>query len=364
MGKQKSIFDLFKENDGRFDSAPSDQAWSKLEDKLDRHKPAHEPKTVHLYRRALVAASVMALIGVASWLLFQTSLSSSNAELAAASGFQISDIEIANQHPNKSKWQAVNEYRARFASHKIHIPSSNPSKSEIAFIKNPNRFQRINQNPSLEPRAKKVKPIKKKRLQHLQKLPATIAQSEPKEIVTHSQRLPSKKTTVANMKVAKDQETSYTEVDGVGVKHENNTLSDFRWLLGDWEQQSRQSRNIEKWVMDSSHVITGEAYLMQNDDTLFTEEMEIKQVGKDIYFFQSIESPTYKVPFKLVAQTDTQWVFENQNITHPTQIILSNLKQSEYRLEMKNMGQINTELLRQRNSYQSNAIRRSMKKVN
>ena len=147
------------------------------------------------------------------------------------------------------------------------------------------------------------------------------------------------------------------------VAESANSLSDqFDWLLGDWEQKRADYRSVEKWVADSFNTINGTGYLLEKDDTIFTENMRIQEIGGKLYFLQNIDSSKDLSAFVLVDSSQNDWIFQN-TIGTPKNVILSNLSPMEFQLQINQIAPAQTDFLRQRNILKSNNAFRKMKRV-
>ena len=351
MRKQKTIFDLFREKDSQFAAEPSKDAWSKLEKQLDGNSTVTGGKMVR-FNKLSIAAGMLLLVGLTGFLFTWLNQSAQNDLTASAESsneFFVEELQFSER--NENEWSTTEEYRARFASYAIKEEKG--SDKNLAL--NKTKKGPTNVSP------KKVEPsiahdlMKKKREERVDKIQnPSIAHHPSESSEKHVDQI------ATNSIVMEDAPLKYERAESI----QEQSIKTLSWLVGDWEAQKGNQKSVENWVADSSNTISGTGYLVQEDDTVFTEQMVIKQIGEKIYLFQNIESASHKVPFELIAQADTQWIFENADVAHPNQIILSNGGPANYQMKMKNLIPINTDFLKQRNHFKSNAALRQMRRVN
>ena len=67
MKPKKDIFDLFRDNQHKLNERPSQEAWGRLESRLDQHKDRNRTS---LYRILSMAAAVVGLVAFVSVISF------------------------------------------------------------------------------------------------------------------------------------------------------------------------------------------------------------------------------------------------------------------------------------------------------
>ncbi len=198
---------------------------------------------------------------------------------------------------------------------------------------------------------------------------------------------------------------SVTSVDVAGVQQ-------FNWLLGKWEASSSgdyasnesagaaakssakkrksrsakeaakdmaknkakgnmtaSTRSVEEWKPLDEFTIAGQGYLVVNGDTTFTENMQIKKIGTDLYYILALDNSGQQVQYKLKTYTEEGAVFENESVAFPNQVILQrDFSNSNFTtvLQNKTPVQINTEqqeYLMNRNMIRSEQVKRVMNRV-
>lgn len=372
MGKQRTIFDLFRQEDENFSSEPSNDAWAKLEHKLDGKK---EIKPVRRINWWAIAASFVALIGAVSILQMGSTngaMESSKAERSLIddqSTFYVEDLVYTDANRNddfQKEWEVSNKYRALFAEYSPSFQKNeNLAANSISKIK-----RRVNQRPSTMIASNSKRNNAK----------ANVAVDEQNEIAS-TESAPTMSNRTAEMAYVDNSTADYdnNQEDAAMIistmdnapasikskkmesKSNTNFLGNFQWLVGTWEQKRDEMKSVEKWVADSSNTIWGTGYLLQEDDTMFTENMCIKQIGDKIYFYQNIDTVNEQTKFVLTSQTYNNWNFSNTG-GGPKNLILSNAG-SNYNIEIQEIAPAQTHFLRQRNVLESNNAYRRMNKI-
>ncbi len=377
MGMQKTIFDLFRQEDEQFSSRPSNDAWSKLERKLDDKKEIVVP--VRKINWWAIAASFVALVGAVFILQRSPNNSASKAvaensmmeELAA---FYVEDLVYTDSESDFQKeWQISNKYRALFADNKSDFRrNENLAYNKVAKLK-PRDIQKSKIRTKPDPLiAEKRNNIEIRNTTADQSL---IAENEIADPTTGALVIAPQNGEIAateSYDQSEDASSVSINMDVPAVisgrksksivKKKFNDLNNLRWLVGNWEQKRADMKSVEKWVADSSNSIWGTGYLLQEDDTIFTENMCIKQIEDKIYFFQNIDTVNEQTKFVLTSSSSNNWNFTNSGGA-PKNLIISNISNSKYEFEIQNIAPTQTQFLRQRNILQSNNAFRQMNRV-
>ncbi len=377
MGMQKTIFDLFRQEDEQFSSRPSNDAWSKLERKLDDKKELVVP--VRKINWWAIAASFVALVGAVFILQRSPNNSASKAvaensmmeELAA---FYVEDLVYTDSESDFQKeWQISNKYRALFADNKSDFRrNENLAYNKVAKLK-PRDIQKSKIRTKPDPLiAEKRNNIEIRNTTADQSL---IAENEIADPTTGALVIAPQNGEIAateSYDQSEDASSVSINMDVPAVisgrksksivKKKFDDLNNLRWLVGNWEQKRADMKSVEKWVADSSNSIWGTGYLLQEDDTIFTENMCIKQIEDKIYFFQNIDTVSEQTKFVLTSSSSNNWNFTNSGGA-PKNLIISNISNSKYEFEIQNIAPTQTQFLRQRNILQSNNAFRQMNKV-
>ncbi len=380
MGKQKTIFDLFRQEDEQFSSQPSNDAWSKLERKLDGKKEVVVP--IRRINWWTIAASFVALVGAVFILQRSPNNSASkavaeNSMMEESAAFYVEDLVYTDSESDFQKeWQVSNKYRALFADYKPDF-----QKNEDLAFNNASKIKaRINQKPQIRTKPDHLIAEKRNNVEITNTMAdqAPIAENKITDQTTGALVIAPQNGEIAANESFQDYDQAEGEVasnisisinteaapvrKSKSVAKKINDLSNLQWLVGTWEQKRADMKSVEKWVADSSNAIWGTGYLLQEDDTIFTENMCIKQIEDKIYFFQNIDTVNEQTKFVLSSNTSNNWNFKNSGGA-PKNLIISNASSSKYEFEIQEIAPTQTHFLRQRNILQSNNAFRQMNKV-
>lgn len=93
------------------------------------------------------------------------------------------------------------------------------------------------------------------------------------------------------------------------------------WLVGRWENNDIQSDFSETWSRENDSTLVGEAFLIVEYDTIFSDSMAIYEKSGGLYFSKSTKYKNKKyVNFGLTSSADGRLVFENPRNSYPTKI--------------------------------------------
>ena len=95
------------------------------------------------------------------------------------------------------------------------------------------------------------------------------------------------------------------------------------WLIGRWENNSKEGNLSEFWTKANDSTLLGESYFVIGKDTVFGEKVELMQRGTDFIYEVSVakQNDEKPVPFKLTSSSDKEMVWENQKHDYPNKIV-------------------------------------------
>ncbi len=151
-------------------------------------------------------------------------------------------------------------------------------------------------------------------------------------------------------------------------KKEEDPLSDFNWLLGDWTENTGNGTSIESWKKVDANTIKGQGELVANGVTLFSENMEIRNTSKGIIMLIPLDNKNKKTKYKLVSQNDRMIMFENKKVDFPNQLILYKNSKDDFTTIMQNSTEADNEpdasiYLQNRNILVNQKISRNLQRV-
>ncbi len=104
---------------------------------------------------------------------------------------------------------------------------------------------------------------------------------------------------------------------------QTTTNHNFDWLLGDWLRTNNQPHKTttESWERISDKEYKGMGITIQNQDTVFYEDMRLSYVGNDMFLIVSTpDSKDDAIQFKITSQNEHSFTAENPNNDFPKKI--------------------------------------------
>lgn len=101
-----------------------------------------------------------------------------------------------------------------------------------------------------------------------------------------------------------------------------NIMKTLSIIKGSWQMQTRKGSIIEEWDFGKHNNYIGKSFKTTYNDTILMENLEIKIIGKSIYYIASVldqnnQNPIY---FKLIKFNNNTYTFENKKHDYPQQI--------------------------------------------
>lgn len=102
-----------------------------------------------------------------------------------------------------------------------------------------------------------------------------------------------------------------------------NKLAATDWIIGEWENNSKEGKLIENWNKVNDSVFEGVAYFVKGKDTLHNESIILKQKGANVFYLSTIkgQNNNTSVVFKLKISSLKKLIFENLKNDFPQKII-------------------------------------------
>lgn len=149
MGKQKTIFDLFKEQEPKFSAKPSNDAWSKLEGKLNGKTKITPIRRINWWA---IAAYLVALVGVFSILKMDNHQTSNAGEMTAYTildDYATEDLDTQSFDSDFSEeWEVSKKYRAMFSDYTSNANDINDNQFDDNNWRKSNH--KLNVKPSFQ----------------------------------------------------------------------------------------------------------------------------------------------------------------------------------------------------------------------
>ena len=124
---------------------------------------------------------------------------------------------------------------------------------------------------------------------------------------------------ITSCKEAHDSKLADPEISFKNFKEINKA----NWLVGRWENNSKEGNLSEFWTKTNDSTFHGESYFVIEKDTVFGEKIELMQRGKDVIYEVSVADQNNEkpVPFKLTKSSDTEMIWENPTHDFPNKIV-------------------------------------------
>jgi hypothetical protein len=97
-------------------------------------------------------------------------------------------------------------------------------------------------------------------------------------------------------------------------------LEKAQWLLGKWRNSLPEGDLIEFWVPENDSTLAGMGFMVVDQDTIFSDEVYIQQIDKDLYYISIDRSTGKPVEFRLTSSAEKLLVFENLDHDFPQKI--------------------------------------------
>lgn len=355
--KNDHISNLFRENEHLLEERPSRNAWAKLEEKLDQEKAY---RTRRIYRYISTAAAVIAVVAMISAIaLFKNGdalMAEKEAEnQAIALNKQSTELSINDNASDWRKEYAPESIEAEQEIAEVEEKEQIAVKPEIiqkekAIKKNkpavevvtPESVQIVPNAPAPKPKTSAAKPAI---------TAAEVIETESEEVVADATLMneidekimmnSSDEVAVTNTpdriatarkyeETAKMNSNTYNgdyaqiekEAKTKKQKNQTPTINTFAWLKGTWSDNTTLGLSYEKWEQIDKKTLAARGFLIQNGDTLYVEQMEIKEIRNRVYYIASFEQGKAPTKFELVSYINGVATFENPNSDFPSQIIL------------------------------------------
>ena len=101
------------------------------------------------------------------------------------------------------------------------------------------------------------------------------------------------------------------------------SLTQFDWLVGDWQNITDEFEFYESWKQDSDNLFKGESFMTIEGDTVFSEFVDLELNKNEIFYRVSVSDQNngIAVSFKLISSEDQKFVFTNPEHDYPQTIV-------------------------------------------
>jgi hypothetical protein len=100
------------------------------------------------------------------------------------------------------------------------------------------------------------------------------------------------------------------------------SMTDAKWLIGKWENQTQRGRMVEEWTRTNDSVFSARSYMINAQDTILLESVQLKKEGNELFYIPTVKGQNNEQPvrFKLSAMKAGSMVFENPAHDFPQKI--------------------------------------------
>ncbi|MDY7396250.1 DUF6265 family protein [Aureibaculum sp. 2210JD6-5] len=123
----------------------------------------------------------------------------------------------------------------------------------------------------------------------------------------------------------KNKEQS-TVVDESIVKKKFDKIEQLQWLVGEWTNITIDQQSYETWTQLNDSTLTAYAYTTVLNDTVFQENMTIKQNPEGVVLIVSVPNQNDEKPvvFNFLPEKNDVYTFVNEKHDFPNKISYSN----------------------------------------
>lgn len=103
-------------------------------------------------------------------------------------------------------------------------------------------------------------------------------------------------------------------------------IEKLNWLAGSWKNISENSTLIENWTKINDSLYSGNSFVIENKDTVFSEKISLQLIGADLFYIPAVadQNNGQPVSFKLISDGNEEFIFENKEHDFPQQIVYKN----------------------------------------
>ena len=107
-----------------------------------------------------------------------------------------------------------------------------------------------------------------------------------------------------------------------GCNSDTSDLQKLKWLTGRWENEMGGIKTVEIWQQKPGNSFLVKGFMLENADTIFSEQITVAAKRGNIYYTVSIPDQNNGKPiaFKLTENTKNKAVFENPEHDFPQKI--------------------------------------------
>jgi hypothetical protein len=102
----------------------------------------------------------------------------------------------------------------------------------------------------------------------------------------------------------------------------NEKIKASEWLIGEWENQSKEGVLNETWSKPNDSTLTAGSFFIKEKDTLHFENIVLREKDGELVYETIIQGQNNDKPivFPLLSETENELVFENLQNDYPQKI--------------------------------------------
>lgn len=106
------------------------------------------------------------------------------------------------------------------------------------------------------------------------------------------------------------------------AKPESQESHQMDWLIGTWENDSKEGNLSENWERLNDSTINGQTYFIRGTDTLHNETFVVHQTKDDVAYISTIfgENNDKPITYKMTKSSEKELIFENPDQHYPAKI--------------------------------------------
>jgi hypothetical protein len=96
----------------------------------------------------------------------------------------------------------------------------------------------------------------------------------------------------------------------------------FDWLVGTWENQSKEGKLTEAWEKMNDSTFKGRSYFVSGTDTSFSESISLVQRNGVLLYIPAVKDQNngLSISFRLITMNEKDLIFENAEHDYPQRI--------------------------------------------
>lgn len=113
------------------------------------------------------------------------------------------------------------------------------------------------------------------------------------------------------------------------------------WLLGQWENKSKEGNLLEIWEKKNDSLFIGQSYFIKEKDTLHFEKIELQQKGENLLYVTTIKGQNNDKPLTFARNPEMKKVltFENPKSDYPKKIVYKTIAKDRILIEISGIQQ-------------------------